>query len=71
MTTYVVLRGGPGDAWIREGNIEATSAEAAIRKMIAGDTDPNGVFVAVPARSFTPVNVKVETKTQVRIGEVS
>lgn len=54
---------GPG--WRSIKKVEARSADAAIRAVLNGYTG-EGMFVAVPARSWKPVTVKVETKTALR-----
>lgn len=64
-TSYVVLReddqlGG----YAFHSNVEAGSAESAIRKAALEE----GTYVAVPARSFQPTKVKVETQTVLRLG---
>lgn len=49
--------------------IEAHSADGAIRKYAEKKlTAANGSYVAVPARSWKPVMVAVETQTRIRIG---
>jgi hypothetical protein len=44
-------------------NVQASSADTAIRQNVT----KNGVYVAVRARSFKPVTVKVETQTVVKL----
>jgi hypothetical protein len=64
---YMVLRraedldNGP-EAWLALGTAKGVNANQAIGKL-AGD-EPDGTFVAVPARSWRPVSptVKVERK---------
>jgi len=69
MTKYLVLEKqsaapeGTKATWAELAEIEATSARSAIRAHLGGG-GTKGEFVAVPARSFKPVRVKVETKTQ-------
>jgi hypothetical protein len=64
-TTYIVLRklnelGGWG---LENLAVEASSAETAIRK-----SEPSeGTYVAVPARSWKPVQVRTETQTVIRL----
>jgi hypothetical protein len=65
--SYVVLReekaeGGLG-YWL-VGQTEAVSAIGAIRNLV----EEEGTYVAVPARSFNPLEVKVEKTTTVKIG---
>lgn len=67
--TYALLKqnidpNGGGESWIRQSNVEADSARAAIQQA-AGDA---GTYVAVPVRSFVPVEVTLETKTVVKLG---
>jgi hypothetical protein len=73
-TTYIVLLRAtrpddvPGSAkfvWCEHDTVEASSAESAIRKAIAGTS--GGLFVAVPARSWRPVTVRTETQTVIRL----
>lgn len=68
-TEYVVLReldDARGDCWIvHNDSCRAASAEAAVRISIA-DTD-TGRYVAIPARSWKPVQVKVATVTKVTL----
>jgi hypothetical protein len=70
VTTYVVLRealaveaGGEGTKIHYEfvGTVDANGAEQAIRKtVLAGGAKPvEGKYVAVPARSFNPQQVKI------------
>lgn len=65
-TEYVVLRmtDDPNDTWKTGSSVHATSASDAVRKAAAGK---EGVYVAVPARSFQPQRVKVETTTHLRL----
>ena len=57
MTRYVILKDEiprpeePG--WHKKATVEATSAEAAVRQV----AEP-GVYVAVPERSWKPMNVR-------------
>ena len=69
-TSYLVLRAlaDTRGAYAPVQTVEASSSDAAIRA-VANDTE--GVYVAVPERSWNEVEVKVETKTQVRLGEVA
>lgn len=65
-TTYVVLAQSFDDeagVWtVRALEVEAHSAQQAIR--IAAKETGGGRWVAVPARSWQPVSVKVETQTR-------
>lgn len=71
-TKYVVLeRIALGrDDWRETANVTALSAEAAIRDALAGDTD-GGTYVAVPARSWKPLTVTVETIPKITISGAS
>jgi hypothetical protein len=63
-TTYIVLqREADLDAWHDIGTTEASSADAAIRRVV----DSAGTYVAVPARSWKPVTVRTETQTVIRL----
>jgi hypothetical protein len=57
------------DHWEPLGEVDATSANAAIRAFINGDKnikmDGGGEFTAVPARSWQPVLVKVERSVKI------
>lgn len=76
MTEYVVLakieadtESDSGSGWyiLGTGTVTARSANAAIRERLGvAEGNPAGVFVAVPARSWKPVTVKVETKTALK-----
>ena len=55
---------GANESWtVHARNVEAQGAHAAIRKAVT-ETDQSQTFVAVPSRSFQPITVTVETKTQ-------
>ena len=68
MTLYKILFKDNGH-W-EEGypNVQASSSRAAVRKTVEDKetSDREGEFLAIPARSFKPVTVKVERT--VRIG---
>ena len=78
-TSYVVLKkirstatgasassaGPQGTVWEELPSVvEASSAAAAVRASVG---EAEGVYVAVPARSWQPVTVKVERKTVVKL----
>jgi hypothetical protein len=74
--TYVILRKdvpaaqSPSQvkpAWVFEANVLATSAEQAVRLHVSTSEIEEGEFVAISSRSFKPVVVKTETKTQLRL----
>jgi hypothetical protein len=71
-TQYVVLRrsepGEPHVVWEEAGRASAASAKAAISQVV-GETA--GTYVAVPARSFQPVEVTVEQKATLKFGGAS
>lgn len=68
-TEYHILKldvssAGANEKWtVHARNVEAQGAQAAIRKAVT-ETDQSQTFVAVPSRSFQPITVTVETKTQ-------
>ena len=71
MTTYIVFSntdaGGP--RWQVVAHYEARSANSAIRLHLdetMADETHNGEYAAVPARSWKPVTVAVETKQMLR-----
>jgi hypothetical protein len=72
VTEYVVLRQQPvdeGEAFHIVAYEKARSARAAIQTVVADTSVPeNGHFVAVPARSWRPVSVTVQTETKIKIG---
>lgn len=67
MTEYVVLKFhevlGEHGAWVIIGKAETRGPRTAIREIING---AEGSYVAVPARSWHPSDVKLETKTLLR-----
>ena len=70
MTAYVVL-GQYENEWTTAGIFEARSAQSAIRSCLENGDLPARIkmtdhYVAVPARSWQPVQVTTETKTQLR-----
>jgi len=65
VTRYVVL-GQTEGAWVEIARVAAASQEAAIRFAVDG-FDKAGLTVAVPERSWKPVNVTVETRKQVTV----
>jgi hypothetical protein len=81
-TTYIVLhrishpQDAPGaiERWEASATVEASSAEAAIRKGAAAPPDevlnPH-VYVAVPKRSWKPVTVRTETTTTLKLEQTA
>jgi hypothetical protein len=78
-TTYIVLRRilvneDADEAWettFTDG-VDARDANDAIRKVAADDfghlkDEKPGAYVAVPARSWKPVQVRTETTTTIRL----
>ena len=71
MTEYVIFRKQESageeenEGWVYIGHKEARSATSAIRSFLDGSSQ-EGEFAAVPARSWRPVTVKVETKTALK-----
>jgi hypothetical protein len=64
-TTYLVLTKDDSGMWMEEDTVEAVSADTAIRA-IAG-LNNGGTFVAVPARSWKPRKVTVESTPRVKL----
>jgi hypothetical protein len=64
-------RDGVTQSWRDIGSVPARSAEAAIREVLAGDSEGSGTYVAIPARSWKPVTVRAETTTTLRIEEAT
>lgn len=67
MTTYIVLSQDEEqeNVWHQVADVDARSAVAAIRSLI--DSEGEGVYVATPLRSWSPVTVRVEQVTKVRM----
>jgi hypothetical protein len=65
LTEYVVLT-RVGDEWKESGIVKAASATGAIRAHL-DRTAVHPAVVAVPARSWQPVTVTVETKTVLKL----
>lgn len=58
-------------AWTMHAHeVDAGSAKAAIEASV-GEKDPGGYYVAVPARSWHPEPVAIQTEIKVRVGEVA
>lgn len=70
MTDYIVLARNNDGCWIEGPAVEAQSAEAAIRAALDGSASSKA-YVAVPARSWKPLTVKVETVQRVHVGAES
>ncbi len=72
MTQYVILRENPGsdpDAWHKvEGVFTASSAKRALTVANEQAGLKPGKYIAVPARSWRPLPVKVENTVKVTIG---
>ena len=54
-------------AWREVSEVQASSADAAIRAYVGRAKATEGVFVAVPVASFKPHAVTVEATPQVRV----
>lgn len=76
-TEYIILRNDGGgnvdDLWSIIGTVLARSPKAAITARIGGPAQTSeysgdGEYVAVPARSWKPMPVKVEHRTEVKVG---
>ena len=68
MTNYKVLQKHEAGVWSERADIEAASADAAVRAYVK-DHQPEmaTTYVAVPVRSFDPITVATETQTRVII----
>ena len=66
MTEYVVLTKDDSGFWSEVGREQASSPHRAIRLAIEGRNANGKAYAAVPARSWKPVTVKVETKTALK-----
>jgi hypothetical protein len=69
-TLYVILQAtaSEGGTWDEVGSIGARSTDHAIRQYFSRRETPNGKrVVAIPARSFQPVTLKVETQTVIKL----
>lgn len=67
MTSYVILtRNEEKAAYTLGPSVNASSAEQAVRKHAS--TAGAGTYVAIPAKTFKPVTVQVETVQRVTIG---
>lgn len=60
MTEYVVLQSDDAGRWSEIYRVRERSSRGAIR-LAAGKIEEVGSFVAVPARSWQPVKVQIET----------
>ena len=67
-TLYKVLyRAKSGDDWqVSPETFDAASAASAARAA-AAKVQQAGEYVAVPARSWDPITVEIETKTHVKV----
>jgi hypothetical protein len=70
-TEYHILKlvdssGATESYTVHARNIEAQGSQAAIRKAVTA-SDQAQTFVAIPSRSFQPITVTVETKTQMKL----
>lgn len=63
-TEYVVLTSGDDGLWKVGPAVHARSADEAIR---SGSANIPGTYIAVPARSWKPVTVTVETVSRVKL----
>jgi ribulose bisphosphate carboxylase small subunit len=69
-TTYIVLRlVSPADeaSWDYVRAIDAHNAEDAIRQVATNRTETSGTYVAVPARSWKPVQVTAVQTTTLKL----
>lgn len=66
MTDYIILKWNEGaQGWKEHGGTTSSSPERAIRTLAVVDA---GEYVAVPKRSWRPLEVKVEQTTKITIG---
>jgi hypothetical protein len=69
LTKYVVLQADDSGYWIELSRYAARTPEAAIKAAYNsrdGEKEPTR-FVAIPARSFQPVTLQVETQTVIKL----
>jgi hypothetical protein len=68
-TVYVVLRkdGSGTHLWMEIDRASSGNAEQAIRAAVDKGEYDSGIFVAVPARSWQPRTVSVETVSRIVI----
>ena len=65
-TTYVILKQSDGTVDYSEmDSVTAHGRRAALSAYLNG-TSEEGIYVAVPERSWRPVKVTAQTKTQLR-----
>jgi hypothetical protein len=68
MTRYLVLELNASEAaWGEIGAVTAKSAKDAIRLTLAEAGSPAGQYVAVPARSWKPVQVEAVQTTVLKL----
>ena len=70
-TEYVVFQQVQEGLWEPIGHVQARSARSAIQQRIDGMSQSSeyrgpGTYVAVPERSFRPLTVQVQTKTELK-----
>jgi hypothetical protein len=57
-----------GESWTRVASVEASTVEQAIKGYVATKTEwAGGTLVGVPARTWAPKTVKVETQKTVTL----
>lgn len=73
-TEYHILKlipatapGAPDRYELIHENVQAASGPAAVRKVVEGASDKPQTFIPMPSRSWKPVTVTVETKTQLKL----
>ena len=78
MTEYVILvkrtsntdttANPSGDhGWAERGKQTGSSAEAAVRAYVEKANLEGGTFVAIPARSFTPITIEIEKVRRIKV----
>ena len=65
MSEYIVLQEA-GEGWKLAGTVMAAGPYAALRKVV----EVEGVYVAVPTRSWKPRRAGVVTKQELEFGDV-
>jgi hypothetical protein len=68
MTTYTLLFKEPDEELfdVLPKAYEAGSSDSAVRAA-AADMQKAGTYVAIPARSFDPVRIEIETNPRVKV----
>ena len=71
MALYLILRelvnDGEVGSWQERVTVDARSARAAVQTHLEAEKTKEGRYVAVPARSFKPLEATVETQTKLSL----